>query len=179
MTLPSGHLKAKANYVVGWKKIDGAWKITHETFVPESQPIPNPTLLQTPARATQGSTALRQEVIDVEHRWTAAELKGDAAGVERVLADEFVNTNEDGILQDKSQTISGIRSGNVKVASETMDDIKVRVNGDVAVVTLHIVQTGTSSNKDISGSIRVTDVFVHRDGRWQCVAEQATRITKQ
>ena len=42
-TLPNGRLDAKANYVVGWRKIDGQWKITHETFVPEQTPIPPPS----------------------------------------------------------------------------------------------------------------------------------------
>jgi len=42
-TLPGGPLKAKANYVVGWQKINGQWKITHETFVPERTPIPPPS----------------------------------------------------------------------------------------------------------------------------------------
>ena len=38
----TGPVKARANYVVGWRKIDGRWKITHETFVPE-KPIPPPS----------------------------------------------------------------------------------------------------------------------------------------
>jgi uncharacterized protein (TIGR02246 family) len=42
-TLSNGPLKAKANYVVGWQKLNGQWKITHETFVPDRIPIPPPS----------------------------------------------------------------------------------------------------------------------------------------
>ena len=33
---------------------------------------------------------------DAEAAWTAAEIKGDIAAPNRILADEFVNYNEDG-----------------------------------------------------------------------------------
>jgi ketosteroid isomerase-like protein len=36
-------LNAKANYVVGWQKPNGEWRITHETFVPDRTPIPPPS----------------------------------------------------------------------------------------------------------------------------------------
>lgn len=42
-TLPDRQLNARANYVVGWQKLNGEWKITHETFVPDRTPIPPPS----------------------------------------------------------------------------------------------------------------------------------------
>jgi hypothetical protein len=48
---------------------------------------------------------------------------------------------------------------------------------NVAVVTGRNTVKGTFARKDISGPTRFTDVFVWRDGRWQCVATQFGRIT--
>jgi ketosteroid isomerase-like protein len=52
------------------------------------------------------------------------------------------------------------------------------VYGEVAVVTGKNTIKGTWEDieRDISGPYRFTDVFVRRDGRWQCVASQASRI---
>ena len=58
------------------------------------------------------------------------------------------------------------------------DDMKVHVYGNVAVVTGRNTIKGVWEDieHDISGPYRFTDVFVKRDGRWQCVASQSSRI---
>ncbi len=55
----------------------------------------------------------------------------------------------------------------------------MRAYGDTAVV--HGLETEKSSykGKDTSGQYRFTDVFVKRNGRWQAIATQVTRVAKQ
>jgi len=38
---------------------------------------------------------------------------------------------------------------------------------------------GRYKDQDISGGYRYTDVYVKRQGRWQAIALQITRITQQ
>jgi hypothetical protein len=54
----------------------------------------------------------------------------------------------------------------------------VKVYGETAVVwfTLHLV--GPKQGKPTAVDMSYTDVFVWRDGRWQCVSSASTRITK-
>jgi len=59
------------------------------------------------------------------------------------------------------------------------DDFRVRVYGDAAVVTLRIAEKSKSKGKDISGQVRVTDTFIKLAGRWQVVAEHASRIAQK
>jgi ketosteroid isomerase-like protein len=57
--------------------------------------------------------------------------------------------------------------------TSTLADMKVRVIGDVAIVTG--VQTLQGSAKGfIPGPRRFTDIFVKRNGRWQIIGRQMT-----
>jgi ketosteroid isomerase-like protein len=56
--------------------------------------------------------------------------------------------------------------------------MKVRVYGDMAVATYGSTDKGSYKGKDISGRFRWTDVFVKRNGRWEIVAGQGTRISQ-
>lgn len=63
--------------------------------------------------------------------------------------------------------------------SSKLEDIRVQVYGDAAVVTLRSIEKGTTyKGKDLSGHYRWTDVFVKRNGSWQMVATHGTRIEK-
>jgi hypothetical protein len=53
------------------------------------------------------------------------------------------------------------------------DDVKVRIYGDVAIVTGVFSITGTSSTYR-AGPRLITRLFVRRSGRWQDVGGQAT-----
>jgi hypothetical protein len=57
-----------------------------------------------------------------------------------------------------------------------VDDITVRLYGTTAVVRGRTVADGMFEGKPVSARIRFTDVFVKRDGRWQAVASQATKL---
>ena len=59
-----------------------------------------------------------------------------------------------------------------------MDEFIVKEFGDTAVVwfTLHLV--GPVKGERVQNDYRFTDVFVMRDGRWQCVSSQSTRVNR-
>lgn len=128
------------------------------------------------AAGLPGTRLAEQQVRDVEAAWTAAEVKGDVAALDHILADEFVNYNEDGKQIDKKQTLAMFRASQLHVSTGHSEDMRVRLYGDVAVVTMRYLQSGTAQGRPINGDLRIMDVFVRRDGRWQCVAEQATKV---
>ena len=60
-----------------------------------------------------------------------------------------------------------------------LDEFVVKVYGDTAVVLFTQKLTGPSKGQSLTLTFRYIDVFVMRDGRWQCVASQSTRVTTQ
>ena len=112
----------------------------------------------------------QQALIQIEHDWGNALVKGDVAAFSRCLADEWVITYSDGTLITKPMALTDLKDGALKIESLRLDDVKVRVYGDAAVVIGLITEKSKFNDRDTSGQRRFTDVFVRRDGRWQAVA---------
>jgi ketosteroid isomerase-like protein len=100
----------------------------------------------------------------------AAVVKGDIAALEKVTSDVYTLINMNGKMSDKSQMVGGIKSGQTKLTSDELSDLKVRVYGDTAVITGKADVKGTFGGKDATGQIAFTRVYVKKDGRWQSVA---------
>ena len=131
----------------------------------------------TAAAAQRGPVRSDQEVlIALERGWNDAFYRRDVAFIETLLADEFVATYDDGTRGDRKTELALGAEFNQQVESAMQDDFTVKVYRDAAVVwfTLNIV--GIRQGQRSTLTLRYTDVWVFRDGRWQCVSTQSTRV---
>lgn len=126
-----------------------------------------------------GQPKAGQELQTWEQTWADAVKLQDTGKIDRMQAEEYVFTDPAGQAWTKTRELDTIKSGDLAIDSFELSDIKVRLYDNTAVVTLRIVWHGQFRGNDISGPQRMTDVFVKRNGRWQCVASQATRIPQQ
>jgi ketosteroid isomerase-like protein len=131
------------------------------------------------AEATKEKKNIEKNIKDLEDQWNDAVLKHDVATMSRILAEDVIDTSGTGHVQGKTEDLADLKSGEPKLESSSVDDMKVRVYGTVAVVIGHYTQKGSYKGKDITGEGRFTDMFVERQGRWECVSTQATPIAKQ
>jgi ketosteroid isomerase-like protein len=118
---------------------------------------------------------IEQNVMKLEHDWTDALLKSDVATVGKILADDWVGVGPFGTVT-QAQYLADIKSGDNKMESQTVGEMKVRVFGDVAIVTGSDDEKSSYKGKDTSGHYVWTDAFVKRKGHWQAVASQLTFI---
>ena len=127
---------------------------------------------------THRQAKVERELIEMERDWSAAYLSHDVSVVDRILADDFIGTDGRGIMTDKKQELEDARSENPnrKVLSEAIDDLKVRIYGDTAIVNGRTTEKIQSGGKEFVIQYRRTDVFVKRNGRWQCVSFHGSRI---
>ena len=135
-----------------------------------------------PPRAGAQASRVKSDqdiLIELEHNWDAAFRRHDAAFIATILADEFVVTYDDGSRGDRARELELAVTFNQTAESATMDEFIVKEFGNTAVVwfTLHLV--GPSRGQTLEVDYRYTDVFVLRDGRWQCVSSQSTRVVKR
>ncbi len=127
----------------------------------------------------QQNKSVEQELMQIEREWVQISVNHDASALDRIEADDFIYTGVDGTLVTKAQDISDITSGNLTAESANIEEMKVRVYGDTAVVIGRLTTKGQYKGKDFSGQYRFTDVFVKRNGKWQAVASHASSITQQ
>src|SRR5713226_3510894 len=92
------------------------------------------------------------------------------AFLEQNTADDYTFINARGIVMTKAQLLGAFKSGDIKLQSNDLDDLHVRVYGDTAVVTGRSTQKGQAQGQDTSGQYRFTRVYVKRNSQWQSVA---------
>jgi ketosteroid isomerase-like protein len=124
----------------------------------------------------QAAKTPEQQVLQADTDRFAAMVKGDLGALDKLLAIELTYIHSSARLEDKHAFMYGIKSGGTKYLKIIPTERQVHVMGNVAVVTgvaaLHVVDRG----QDLDITIRYTNVHVLRDGRWQMVSWQATRL---
>ena len=118
----------------------------------------------------------QQVLIELEQEWNAAFYRKDVAFIESILADEFVATYEDGSRGDKAHELALIAEFDQRVVSAVQDEFTVKVYQDTAVVWFTLNLVGIRQGERAEVTLRFTDVFVLRDGDWQCVSSQSTKV---
>ena len=120
-----------------------------------------------------------QEIlIRLEQGWNAAFYRKDAAFIENLLAEEFIATYDDGRRGTKATELALVTAFNHQVESAIPDDFIVKVYRDTAVVWFTLNLVGTREGQRSEMTLQYTDVWVVRDGRWQCVSSQSTRVNR-
>jgi ketosteroid isomerase-like protein len=118
---------------------------------------------------------VEQSLTQMEREWVEAAQKKDADTLGRILADDWVGQGPTGTTT-KAQALAELKSGDNKIESITLGDMKVRVFGDTAVVAGSDDEKSSYKGKDTSGHYTWTDVFVKRQGKWQAAASQTTLV---
>jgi ketosteroid isomerase-like protein len=95
----------------------------------------------------------------------------DARWFEQHLSSDFVNSNPDGTLSDRTAFLRRVTAPST-VSKLQADDVRIRLFGDSALVharTRYVKPDGEP------GAGRYTDVWARIDGAWRCVAADVTR----
>ena len=134
----------------------------------------------TPVKQSGKSTAASEEkeLKKLETDRAAAVVKADIATLEAQTADDYTLISVNGEVRDKKQAMDAIKTGQVKITSNEVSDLKVRVYGHVAVITGKSDAKGTIAGTELNGPVMFTRVYVKKNGRWQSVAFQQTHISK-
>jgi len=130
----------------------------------------------TPPPTTTAVSKAEEQVRQAEKDRFTAMIKADTGELDKLLATELIYTHSNAQVQDKTAFIGDIKSGAIKYLTIEPSDQTVHVFGTAAVVTgaaaVHVLQNGT----DLSIKIRYTTVHLNRNGAWQMVAWEATRV---
>lgn len=130
-------------------------------------------LLSACAQLNAGST----ETIDqVERRRFTAMVAQDVAALEPLLAEELRYVHSNGQLESRAQFLETVRSGRIRYESIDVREIDVRLYDEIGLASGLITVGGRSGGQLLQLELRYTDAYVRRDGRWQLVAWQTTRL---
>jgi Domain of unknown function (DUF4440) len=135
--------------------------------------VPIDTAMAIPQRTPEQD---RQALIALENTW----LKGehDPTVLKSILGSDFIHPVATGDFATKAQHIryssKHLPAANLK---KRFENLSVRIYGDVGIVN-GIVVISDKRRKDANRTI-FTDVFVHRDGRWQAINAQENKVKNE
>jgi hypothetical protein len=114
-------------------------------------------------------TPVERTLFALEEDWTQALVRRDGATFDRLLAPQFVYTENDQVMT-KDELIRAVVSGSDTVESAGNEDMHAYVHGKAAVVTGWLVMRGRGANGPFNRRFRYTDTWLYRDGRWRVIA---------
>ena len=124
-------------------------------------------------------SAAAEELKTLLHEFLAAAGRSDKAVFDRFFADDLIYTRSAGVTISKADIMKGLNEpAKPDDSKETYeaDDITVHVYGDMAVVNFRLIQHINKGSDLGTNYFRNTGTFLKRNGEWQAVAWQATRV---
>ena len=109
-------------------------------------------------------------------RLAQAEQKGDIPALEQLLAPDYQGYDPSGRPQDRAGVLRGYAGGGVRMTILRQSELRVRVLGEAGLVAGINVMRGQQGTEHFDLRLRFLDVYAWRDGRWQLVASQDTRL---
>ena len=131
---------------------------------------------QTGKKTEHGASGTTQVLTDLESKWVDALVKRDAAALDSIFADTYVDTDEHSQRSDKRGVLEIVKSGDLKLESIKLSDMQVSDYGDAAVVTGSAEQAGSFKGQPVTAKIIFTDTFVRKNGKWRAAASHRSAV---
>jgi ketosteroid isomerase-like protein len=139
------------------------------------------SVLAAPEAGPAGQSGSEEaKIIELDKQWYELRIKHDFAALEQLLAADFIMTTSYGRVVTRDQLLERNPASEhfFKLKSFKTDDVKVRIYGDVAVVTGHASVDLEAFDLRVGSAVRFTRAYVRADGRWRLAVHQATRIIR-
>lgn len=125
------------------------------------------------------SDAATADLIALEKQFAQALVKGDVESLDGLVSDDWIIIGPEGGVINKSAFLDVVKSGALTHSTMELDETRVRIYGDTAIVTARAVTTGTYQGQTFTTQERSTDFFVRQQRQWKCVLTQLTTITEK
>jgi ketosteroid isomerase-like protein len=128
--------------------------------------------------SAQDQEAQTSKLIVLEHLWNEAQVHRDAGALADLVGERFIDTEFDGDVSDRKKFLLGISDPQFKPNAMTLQDVKVDLYQNAAIVTGTYRAKGSYNGKPYDHEGRFTDAWMFEKGRWQCVASHSSLIKK-
>jgi hypothetical protein len=107
------------------------------------------------------------ELLELERRWTEAEIEADVAALGALATDDFALVGPAGFVLDKQQWLERYRQRDLLTRSLRLEDTMTRVWGNAAVTIGRHVQQAEYRGHAANGEFRATHIAISDGSRWR------------
>ncbi len=120
-----------------------------------------------------------ENALAADRELARAMRENDTAGILRMLDRDWAVINTKGGLGEGPSIFpTGIRSGYLTRKTYELSEPRVRLFGNIALVTTKIKTSGTFAGKAFDVKERQTDILRWTKGRWKCVLTHETTLAE-
>ncbi|MES2018551.1 MAG: nuclear transport factor 2 family protein [Pseudomonadota bacterium] len=127
----------------------------------------------TPEPANEIATLARQA-----HAWDGAIVRKDLPAIAANMAPDYRHIRDNGAVSDGAAFLAFMGSPKLLIAPYQVDDLDVRLYGDVALLSGTTRMSGSYDGAPFKSHYRYTDVYVKRGGQWRVSSVQITAIAE-
>jgi ketosteroid isomerase-like protein len=136
---------------------------------------PPATADTTPQPHKEHKRDYKREIQALEEQWRLAQVNGDVATMERLLAPDFLGISMTGQVADRAQLLERMRNRNLVLTKIIISDQKIKLVGAVAIVTSLAQIEGTNESVPVNGMYRYTRIYRrYPDGTWKVTNFEVT-----
>ena len=108
--------------------------------------------------------------------WDAAICRKDRAAIAANIGEGFRHIDPDGELSDGAMFLSDLLSPDLTIDPYTVEDLDVRIHGEIALLSGTTRMTGVYKGKPFKSHYRYVDIYNLQQGRWVVINIQITRF---
>jgi len=120
-----------------------------------------------------------QQIQTVEARLLEAMKTSNVQELDALIADDLIFTSHTGQLLTKQDDVEAHSSGNIEIFTIESSEQKIKVDGDVAIVSVLLDISGSFYGSTEVGFYRFTRVWKNNGGNWQVIAAHSTQVSRE
>lgn len=130
-----------------------------------------------PAQRHERKRVERAEIGQLEQQWRQAQISDNIPEMDHLLAEDFLGITAAGQVVTKAQQLDRMRTRQIDLQRLDISDSKIKISGNLAVVTSLVQIDGTMDGHPVDGSFRYTRVYQRGlVNGWRITNFEATRV---
>jgi ketosteroid isomerase-like protein len=119
--------------------------------------------------------AERAQIVALEREWQKASLADDIPAMDKLLSDDYLGITATGEVLTKTQQLDRMRDRELMLTKLDISETKIKLIGNIAIVTCLAQVEGTSEDEPLHGAYRYTRVYQRLAGNvWKVTNFEVT-----
>lgn len=115
-------------------------------------------------------------IVETEEKLRKAMVSSDTTVLDQLLSPKLIFTNHLGQVISKADDIEGHKSGDLKIENMEFSEQKIMFAGDIAIVSVLAIISGSYKGMPANGSFRFTRVWENDNNEWKVIAGHSSIV---
>ena len=121
---------------------------------------------------------LKQQFQEIEDNFNAAVISNRVEEIKKFITADWVLVDSEGGIIPQQSFFYVLERGLLSHSTMTKEILRIKVYGDIALVTGRGQNTGTWHEQPVEADEWITDVYKKENDKWLCVLTHLTPVKK-